>query len=69
MERILIGEDDRHLVYIGVKNPTCQPCSYEGSIYPCPSSVCAKYSNENKGLLSELSKDNKDLGVYLRKKK
>jgi len=59
-----IGEDEKYMIYVGGKNPSCYPCCWEGSAYSCRSDLCQKWSKIYK--LDHKFKEGE--GIYLRDK-
>lgn len=42
----LIGNENGYNIYVGIANPSCYPCCWEGSVYPCPRDICKRWTEE-----------------------
>jgi hypothetical protein len=48
-EKIIATEEfkgRKYQIIKGLKNGSCYPCCWEGSIYLCPSELCKKYQEK-----------------------
>lgn len=62
----LLGTEDGYEIYLGVRNSSCYPCCWEGSVCACRSDLCMKYRNK---VIKENGKLPKGEGVYLKEQK